>query len=124
MYLFAAIGSLMLLVGAFLRYTSRPDLFPEVDTPTSPGGRAAIGAGLAALVMTSAALEHHRLHILKFLWIPAGFTAFQLVISLRLMASVARRTGERVGPGPGLVLSVLGAVVVGYVAYRADQPPA
>ena len=119
MYVFALLGSAILLIGAFPHYTSRPDLFPGIDSLASFGALASIAAGTAAVLISWHALRTNHVHALVALGIPAGFTAFQLLASLRLMSSVAAATEERVRPGPGLVLSVTGAALIGYIAYRA-----
>ncbi len=119
MYVIALLGSLVLLVGAFPSYTSRPDLFPGIDTPMSRGGCASIVAGVAAVAISWHALGSRMPHDLEALAVPAAFTVLQLGMSLRLMASVAERTRQRVAPGAGLLLSVAGAAVLGWVAYSA-----
>lgn len=118
MYALALIGGVILLIGAFLPYTSRPDLFPDMDRPGSPGGVAAIAAGLAAIAISWNALHWHHPHVLVFLAIPAGFTALQFFLSRNLMARTARQMGERILPGPGMLLSLLGAGLTGYVGYH------
>jgi hypothetical protein len=117
MYALAFAGSVVLLAGAFPRYTSRPDLLRGIDTPFSLGALASMAAGVAAIVISWRAMTHDRPHDLQWLLVPAGFTVLQLLKSLQFMSAVAFTERERIGPGPGLVLSVLGAMLVGYAGY-------
>ncbi|GAB3442255.1 hypothetical protein [Actinophytocola sediminis] len=110
-------GSVLLLVGAVLHYTSRPDLFPGIDELFSPGSIMSMLAGLASVGLVIASIQQNLQDLLGFLIAPAGFSLYQWIGSMTLIRRVSRAENVRIGPGPGMVLTMLGALIVGVVAF-------
>ena len=119
MQIAAVVGSILLLGGAFPHYTSRPDLFPGYDQLFSCGGCLSVLAGLWSVGVSGMALVDNQSKILVGVLPPAGFVILQWISSMALIQRVSFAKGVRVGPGLGMILSMLVAVILAVVGFLA-----